>query len=99
MPLEVSRDRSVIMIRQDAYEKTGISRVALDERFNLTPDEFQVLEGLIVLGPLASDEMLTQMISELEENGLVYFEDFFELTGNWPDWLTLYVRGHKTPSR
>jgi hypothetical protein len=73
--------------------------VALDERFNLTPEEFQVQEGLVVLGPLASDEMLTEMISELEQNGLVYFDDFFELTGNWPKWLTLYVRGPMTRSR
>jgi hypothetical protein len=99
MPLEASHDRSVIIIRQDAYEKSGISRVALDERFNLTPEEFQVQEGLVVLGPLASDEMLTEMISELEQNGLVYFDDFFELTGNWPNWLTLYVRGPMTRSR
>ncbi|MGH7652667.1 MAG: hypothetical protein ACREMS_12610 [Gemmatimonadaceae bacterium] len=98
MPLELPHDRSVIIIRQDAYERSGISRVALDERFNLTPDEFQVQEALVVLGPLASDTMLTEMITELENNGLVYFDDFFELTGNWPDWLTLYVRGLKTPT-
>ncbi|MGH7604843.1 MAG: hypothetical protein ACRENK_12720 [Gemmatimonadaceae bacterium] len=99
MTLELSHDRSVIMIRQDAYEKSGISRIALDDRFNLTPDEFQVKDGLVALGPLASDEMLTEMINQLEQNGLVYFDDFFELTGNWPNWLTLYVRGSKPSSR
>lgn len=99
MTAELSHDRSVIMIRQDAYENSGISRLALDERFNLTPDEFHAQDGLVVLGPLPSDEMLTEMISELEQNGLVYFDDFFELTGNWPSWLKIYVRGPKTPSR
>ena len=24
---------------------------------------------------------------------MVYFDDFFELSGNWPDWLALYARG------
>jgi hypothetical protein len=33
---------------------------------------------------------LADIIGELESAGLIYFDDFFELTGNWPDWLTLY---------
>ena len=39
--------------------------------------------------------MLPDLIEELEESGLTYFDDFFELSGNWPDWLTLYARGLK----
>jgi hypothetical protein len=31
--------------------------------------------------------------AELEDLGLTYFEDFFELTGNWPAWLRLVVVG------
>jgi len=33
------------------------------------------------------------LIEDLEANGLVYFDDFFEMSGNWPAWLTLYARG------
>jgi len=22
----------------------------------------------------------------------VYFDDFFDLSGNWPEWLTIYTR-------
>ena len=25
------------------------------------------------------------------QSGLTYFEDFFELSGNWPEWLRLFV--------
>ena len=31
--------------------------------------------------------MLPELIDDLEQSGLVYFDDFFELSGNWPDWL------------
>ena len=39
--------------------------------------------------------MLPNLIEDLEENGLIYFDDFFELSGNWPNWLTLYARGSR----
>ena len=42
MPLELSRGRPVILLRKSSYERSGILRHALDERFNLTPDEFAV---------------------------------------------------------
>ena len=47
------------------------------------------------MGPLPSDDMLPELIADLEQNGLVYFDDFFELSGNWPEWLMLYARGTK----
>jgi hypothetical protein len=31
--------------------------------------------------------------SDLEQAGLTYFDDFFELSGNWPDWLQLFAGG------
>ena len=31
------------------------------------------------------------VIAQLEEEGLVYYDDFFELSGNWPDWLRLFA--------
>jgi hypothetical protein len=39
------------------------------------------------------EDALTSLISELEDLGLTYFEDFFELTGNWPEWVRLVVVG------
>jgi len=95
MALELSHGHPVILIRQSAFERSGITRSAIDERYNLTADEFRVDEGLLLLGPLPSDDMLPELIADLEQNGLVYFDDFFELSGNWPEWLVLYARGAK----
>ena len=37
----------------------------------------------------------------LEDKGLAYYDDFFELSGNWPDWVTLHAmaarRGGRRP--
>lgn len=95
MPLILSHDRAVVLIRQSAFERNGLSRGIIDDRFNLTDEEFRVEDGLIALGPLPSDDMLPDLVDALENSGLVYFDDFFELSGNWPDWLSLYARGAK----
>ena len=95
MPLQLPVGRAVVLIRQSAFERIGLRRLALDERYNLTDQEFRVEDGLIALGPLPSEDMLPELVDDLEASGLVYFDDFFELSGNWPDWLALYVRGAK----
>lgn len=95
MPLELSHGRVAVLIRQSAFERSGLTRQAVDERYNLTDEEFRVEDGLIALGPLPSDDVLPELLEDLEKSGLTYFDDFFELSGNWPDWLTLYVRGSK----
>lgn len=95
MALELIHGHAVILIRQSAFERSGITRSAIDERYNLTADEFRVEEGLVMLGPLPSADVVPQLIDDLEQSGLVYFDDFFEFTGNSPEWLTLYARGVK----
>lgn len=90
MPLAVPNGAPTLLIRRAAYERTGLSRLALDDRLGLTPDEFRVEGGLVLIGPVAGEESLTEVIGELEGLGLVYFDDFFELSGNWPSWLSLY---------
>jgi hypothetical protein len=95
MPLKLADGRAVVLIRQSAFERNGLSREAIDARYNLTDEEFRVEDGLIALGPLPSDDMLPELVDDLEKSGLVYFDDFFELSGNWPDWLTIYARGAK----
>lgn len=51
-----------------------------------------MVEGnLVAIGPLPSDDMLGDLVIELETSGLRYFDDFFELSGNWPTWLNLFV--------
>lgn len=95
MPLKLLDGRAVVLVRQSAFERNELSRKVIDERYNLTDEEFRVEDGLIALGPLPSDDMLPELVDDLEKSGLVYFDDFFELSGNWPDWLTLYARGAK----
>jgi hypothetical protein len=63
----------------------------MDERLNLTDEEFRVEGPLIVIGPILAEGELQDVIGELEEAGLQYFEDFFDLSGNWPEWLRLYA--------
>lgn len=95
MPLVLSHGHAVVLIRQSAFERSGLTRNVIDERYNLTDEEFRVEDGLLALGPLPSEDMLSGLIEDLENSGLVYFDDFFELSGNWPDWLSLFARGAK----
>jgi hypothetical protein len=91
MPLDVPASAPTLLIRKAAFDSAGLSRAAFDERLNLTADEFRVEGMLIAIGPLHGDDALTDLIEELEQAGLTYFDDFFELSGNWPEWLRLYA--------
>jgi hypothetical protein len=95
MPLQIEAGAPTLFLRRAAYEKSGLTRAALDERLGLTPDEFRVEGNLIAIGPIYSSDgdALGDLIAELEGMGLVYFDDFFELTGNWPEWLKVLAAG------
>ena len=91
MRLSISHGAPSLLIRRRAYEASGIDRAAIDERLGLTADEFRVEGDLIVIGPIfgGGDDAVADIIAELERLGLNYFDDFFELSGNWPAWLQL----------
>ena len=91
MPISVARDRPTVFIRREAFERAGLERHFIDSHFNLTDEEFAVEGGLVAIGPLPSDEMLGDLVIALETIGLSYFDDFFELSGNWPEWLHMFV--------
>ena len=38
-----------------------------------------------------AQSMVGPMVEYFEERGLVYYDDMFELSGNWPEWLRLYA--------
>jgi hypothetical protein len=61
----------------------------VDERLGLTDEEFRVERDIIAIGPLHGETTLIELTDELESLGLVYFDDFFEMGGNWPHWLRL----------
>jgi hypothetical protein len=89
--LNVFTGAPTLFIRKSAFDHSGLSRATLDERLNLTADEFRVERELIVVGPIHAVGDLPGLLEELESLGLVYFDDFFELSGNWPEWLRLFA--------
>ena len=93
MALSVSTGAPTLFMRREAYEKRGLTRAQIDERLGLTDQEFRVEGNLVAFGPIYSQDgdVLSELIAELEGLGLVYFDDFFELAGNWPEWLRLYT--------
>ena len=93
MPLGTAAGAPTLVIRKEAFERSGLTRARLDERLNLTPDEFRIEGALIAVGPIHEEPSLLALIEELEELGLTYFDDFFELSGNWPTWLKIFVMG------
>jgi hypothetical protein len=93
MPVPIATGAPTLFLRRAAYESSGLTRAAIDDRLGLTADEFRVEDDLIAIGPIYEREgnLLTDLITELEGAGLIYFDDFFELSGNWPAWLRLYA--------
>jgi len=91
VPLTVPAGLPTILIRKDAFERAGVTRPEIDSLFNLTDQEFRVEGGLISIGPLPSDDMLGLVVAFFESKGIVYYDEFFELSGNWPEWLKLYA--------
>jgi hypothetical protein len=93
MPLPVHREAPTVLVRRAAWERSGLSRSEIDLPFNLTPDEFRAEGTVIAIGPLFADGQLEKLVALLETAGLVYYEEFFELSGNWPEWLAVFAQG------
>ncbi|MGQ0648962.1 MAG: hypothetical protein ACT4P7_15500 [Gemmatimonadaceae bacterium] len=91
MPLPLSSQHPSLVIRKAAFERVGLTRAAIDERLHLTDEEFTMEGSLIVIGPIHEEAALQEVIAELEHAGLVYFEEFFDFSGNWPQWLALFA--------
>lgn len=91
MPLAVTEGLPTIFVKKDAFERAGLTRSEIDARFNLTDAEFRVEGALIAIGPIPTDEMIGPILDYFETNGLVYFDEVFELSGNWPPWLKLFA--------
>jgi hypothetical protein len=87
----IDAGRPSVLIRKESYEKSGLARPDIDARFNLTDQEFRVEGNLVIVGPLPSDDLVGPLVDYLESAGLTYFDDFCELSGNWPEWLRVYV--------
>jgi hypothetical protein len=90
--LDVTHGVPTLFFRRQAYERAGLTRAELDARLGLTDAEFRVEGDLIALGPIYDVDALGALLDELETVGLTYFDDYFELSGTWPEWLAVAVR-------
>ena len=93
MALPITHGVPTLFFRREAYERADLSRAALDARLGLTDAEFRVEGDLIAVGPIYDVDAMGALVDELERSGLQYFDDFFELSGSWPAWLNVLVRG------
>jgi hypothetical protein len=91
MPLPLASEYPTLLIQRAAFERAELVRTTFDERFALTRDEFRIEGDLIAIGPLVGEDTISGIIAELESLGLVYFDDFFEMSGNWPVWLKVFA--------
>ena len=104
MPHQIHPGAPTLFIRRSAYEQAGLVRAALDERLGLTDDEFRVEGDVIAIGPVYDASAFASLLEDLERMGLAYYDDFFELSGNWPEWLTVFAGsvgalGRRSPSQ
>ena len=93
MPLNIKSGAPTLIIRRSSYERSGLVRAALDTKLGLTADEFRVEGDLVVIGPVHDKEAFQELLDELEDLGLAFYDDFFELSGNWPEWLGVLAAG------
>ena len=99
MPLHIQTGAPTLVIRREAYERAGLVRAAIDQLTDSTPDEFRVEGDLIVVGPVYDGELFDDLLIQCEKEGLQYYDDFFELTGNWPEWLSILAVASPVPGR
>ena len=92
MALLVTQGVPTLFFRREAYERAGLTRATLDARLGLTDAEFRVEASLVAIGPIYDVDALGVLVDELEQIGLTYYDDYFELSGSWPEWLTVLVR-------
>lgn len=93
MDLSIAQGVPTLLFRRAAYERADLSRAALDARLGLTDAEFRVEGDLVAVGPIYDVDALGALVDELEASGLVYYDDFFEFSGGWPEWLSVRAAG------
>jgi hypothetical protein len=95
MPIQLPHDAPTLLIRKRAFEQHALARADFDVALHLTDEEFRVEGDLVVVGPIYDGEALALVIADLETRGLTYFDDFFDLSGNWPAWLMVYAMAQR----
>lgn len=99
MAIQIHSGAPTLFIRRSAYEGSGLVRATLDRRLGLTDDEFRVEGDIVAIGPVFDADAFGTLVDELEHLGLQYYDDFFELSGNWPEWLAVFTGSSAGPGR
>jgi hypothetical protein len=103
VPLNVKPSAPTLIIRRSSYERVGLVRASLDAKLGLTDEEFRVEGDLVLIGPVHNTDAFQDLLEQLEDLGLVFYDDFFELSGNWPEWIGVLVAtptsGRSNPSQ
>jgi hypothetical protein len=96
MPIRLAAGAPTIVVRRNAFERSGVTRESVDRALTLTDEEFRVEHDLVAIGPIYDDGGLAALVEVFEAAGLEYFDDFFEMSGNWPEWLSLHAMSRPT---
>jgi hypothetical protein len=96
MPLPLSAGAPTLVVKKAAFERSGITRVQIDQALTLTDEEFRVELGLVAIGPIYDEAGFAALVEAFETHGLVYFDDFFEMSGNWPEWLSVFTMSRES---
>jgi len=99
MPIRIPSGAPTLLLRREAYERAGFVRSAIDRLIGSTPEEFRVEGDLVVIGPVYDEAAFAELMAQCEREGLEYYDDFFELTGNWPEWLSILATLSAPPGR
>ena len=91
MPLPLSAGAPTLLVKKASFERAEITRAQIDQALTLTDEEFRVEHGLVAIGPIFDDDGFAALVDAFEKAGLVYFEDFFEMSGNWPEWISVFT--------
>lgn len=93
MPILLREGASTLIVRKEAFERAGITRAQIDRVLTLTDEEFRVEKGIVAIGPIYSDDGIAALVEAFEGVGLEYGVDYCELSGGWPEWVSVLVMG------
>jgi hypothetical protein len=91
MPLPLTHNAPTLLIKKAAFERVGLSRAQIDLALTLTDEEFRVERDLVAIGPIYDEAGLDALLAVFEQAGLEFFDDYFEFSGNWPEWLGVFT--------
>jgi len=91
--VRVSNDFGIV-VKKAAIRTKQVSRSRLLEIME-TESPYDEDEFLLSFGPHFGEEARNEFIRRLEEEGLAYYEDFFDFSETVPHWCSIYAHAKK----